>query len=126
AREATSLPCGCRAPRTRIRVRGLGRCPAGRQSAVTHRLHQPAATDRHLPMPLRLALLALLALGAPAAAVSGQSPAERITAGDRAHEARDPDVALMHYEAALAADSANYEALWRASRDAADLGQAAP
>jgi len=32
----------------------------------------------------------------------------------------------MHYEAALAADSANYEALWRASRDAADLGQAAP
>lgn len=75
-------------------------------------------------MLTRLALLTLLTVALPAAALAQTSPAEHIAAGDRAHESRHAEQALAHYEAAIAADSMNYEALWRASRDAVDLGEA--
>ena len=56
----------------------------------------------------------------PAAA---QTAAEYIAAGDRAHAALDAPGALENYERAIAADPQSYEALWKASRDAVDVGE---
>jgi tetratricopeptide (TPR) repeat protein len=67
------------------------------------------------------AAAALLVLAAvPARA---QSAAEHIALGDRAHAAMDASGALKHYEAAIAADPKSYEALWKAAREAVDLGE---
>mgnify|MGYP001551546618 CR=1 FL=1 len=67
----------------------------------------------------------MLALAAVAA--GAQTPVDQhIAEGDSAHIALDPTSALMHYEAALAADSTSYAALWRASREAVDLGEFEP
>ncbi len=55
-----------------------------------------------------------------------QSAADHIVAGDRAHAARDAAAALDYYECALSLDPASYEALWKASRDAVDLGEFLP
>ena len=55
-----------------------------------------------------------------------QSVAQRIAQGDSAHAAMSPAFALAHYKAALAVDSTSYEALWKASRDAVDLGEFEP
>ena len=52
-----------------------------------------------------------------------QSVTTRIAQGDSAHTAMSPAFALAHYKAALAIDSMSYEALWKASRDAVDLGE---
>ena len=54
---------------------------------------------------------------------SAQTPAEHVLAGDRAHAALDAAGALDQYERALSLDPDNYEALWKASRDAVDLGE---
>jgi tetratricopeptide (TPR) repeat protein len=43
--------------------------------------------------------------------------------GDREHAATNVAAALKHYEAAIAADSNNYEALWKSAREAVDLGE---
>lgn len=51
--------------------------------------------------------------------------ADALAAGDRAYEALDAPAALEHYERAVALDSTSYEALWKASRSAADLEPAA-
>ena len=64
-------------------------------------------------------LLAVQAAGA-------QSVADRIAQGDSAHTAMSPAFALAHYKAVLAIDSTSYEALWKASRDAIDLGEFNP
>lgn len=58
-----------------------------------------------------------------AQAAGAQSIASRIAQGDSAHTAMSPAFALAHYKAALTADSMSYEALWKASRDAIDLGE---
>jgi tetratricopeptide (TPR) repeat protein len=70
--------------------------------------------------PRTAALIAICALAPTAGA---QSAAEQIAAGDREYEARKPAAALPHYEAALSADAKNYEALWKASRTAIDVGE---
>ena len=67
------------------------------------------------------ALTLMVAL--PAAA---QPAADHIAAGDRAHMARDAAAALDHYERALSIDPGSYEALWKAARDAVDLGEFLP
>ena len=72
---------------------------------------------------LRLVLLVLVACALPWAA-GAQSVAQQIAAGDRAREARNPTLALAYYEAAIASEPGNYDALWRASRESADLGEA--
>lgn len=78
-------------------------------------------------MSLRSSVLALaigvsaLAVSAPAAVA--QSAAEHVAMGDRANSALDVAGALKHYEAALAAEPRNYEALWKAAREAVDLGE---
>ena len=63
-----------------------------------------------------------LAILAPRAAF-GQSAAEHIAAGDREYAALRSADAYEHYQAAVAADSANDEALGKASRSAVDLGE---
>jgi tetratricopeptide (TPR) repeat protein len=57
---------------------------------------------------------------------AGQSAPQHIAEGDSADAALQPTTALEHYEAALSADSTNYEALWKASREAVDLGEFEP
>lgn len=69
----------------------------------------------------RVAVIAALVL-APAMAAA-QTAAEHIALGDREYAAMNAPGALAHYEAALAADSSDYEALWKASREAVDLGE---
>jgi tetratricopeptide (TPR) repeat protein len=52
-----------------------------------------------------------------------QSAAEHLAAGDKEYAARNLSGALHHYEEAVAADSSNVEALWKASNAAVDLGE---
>ncbi|HMA22909.1 MAG TPA: hypothetical protein VKP00_02915 [Gemmatimonadaceae bacterium] len=56
----------------------------------------------------------------------GQSAAEHIALGDREHAALNAASALKHYEAALAADPNNFDALIKAAYDAVDLGEFNP
>ena len=65
-------------------------------------------------------IAATIVLSAP---LSAQTAAEHIVVGDRAHDAMDASAALAHYEAAIQVDANNAEALWRASREAVDLGE---
>lgn len=72
-------------------------------------------------MLLRIRLAtALVLLAGP---VSAQDVGEHVAAGDRAHANLHAPLALEHYERALAIDRRNYEALWKASREAVDLGE---
>jgi tetratricopeptide (TPR) repeat protein len=68
------------------------------------------------------------AVGVIVCALAGraQSPtaAEHIALGDSAHAAFDPAKALEHYQAAIQVDSANADALGKASRSAIDLSEA--
>ena len=71
---------------------------------------------------MRLRTAALLAVMlAPAA--GAQTVTDHIAAGDREHASLKPAAALPHYEAAIAVDTKNYEALWKASRAAVDIGE---
>ena len=76
------------------------------------------------PLPLAAsATLALLLAAAPAAA---QTLAGHIAAGDAARCERNSPAALEHYREALALDSLNYEANWKASRELTDIGKLMP
>jgi tetratricopeptide (TPR) repeat protein len=75
--------------------------------------------------PLLAAAVAVVLGVLPARAVA-QGAAEHIALGDRAHEAMDAPAALQHYEAAIKADPKNYEALWKATREAVDVGEFNP
>jgi tetratricopeptide (TPR) repeat protein len=55
--------------------------------------------------------------------VHAQSAAEHIALGDRDHAAMNAPSALRHYEAAVTADPKSYEALWKATREAVDVGE---
>lgn len=58
-----------------------------------------------------------------AASVAGaQTAANHVALGDKEYAAMNASAALKHYEAAIAEDPKNYEALWKASRSAVDLG----
>ncbi len=46
--------------------------------------------------------------------------------GKAANEAHDPATALLHFQAALAQDSANYDANWRGALTLLDLGDLSP
>lgn len=69
-------------------------------------------------MRLSLCLLASLTCGSLAA----QSAADHVALGDSAG-LMHPDVALRHYQAALAIDSMNYAANWKAARAIADVAK---
>jgi FimV-like protein len=64
----------------------------------------------------------MAAIFAPGTAF-GQSASEHITLGDQEHAAFKPAQALEHYEAAIALDSTNAEALGKASRSVVDVGE---
>lgn len=68
----------------------------------------------------RVLIAATIALSAP---LSAQTAAEHIVMGDREHEAMNAAGALAHYQAGIEVDPNNAEALWRASREAVDLGE---
>jgi tetratricopeptide (TPR) repeat protein len=51
-----------------------------------------------------------------------QTAADHIALGDKEYVAMNAPAALMHYEEALKLDPKNYEANWKASRSAVDLG----
>src|SRR5215210_8663180 len=53
--------------------------------------------------------------------LAAQRPTDHIHMGIAANEARDPHTAIQHFQAALAQDSTNYEANWRASLTLLDL-----
>jgi tetratricopeptide (TPR) repeat protein len=59
----------------------------------------------------------------PPPALVAQTAAEHIMLGDREHAAMNAAGALQHYEEAVRVDASNAEALWRAAREAVDLGE---
>ncbi|MEO8199265.1 MAG: tetratricopeptide repeat protein [Gemmatimonadota bacterium] len=52
--------------------------------------------------------------------------ADHMALGVSRVQARDPEAALMHFQAALADDSTGYEANWRAALAAIDIGKQTP
>jgi tetratricopeptide (TPR) repeat protein len=56
------------------------------------------------------------------AASAAGAQANHIALGDKEYVAMNAVAALQHYEAAIAEDPKSYEALWKASRSAVDLG----
>ena len=62
-------------------------------------------------------------LVAVAARAGAQSAADHVALGDKEYVAMHAPAALEHYEAALKEDPRNYDALWKASRSAVDLGE---
>jgi len=72
-------------------------------------------------MNMRLAVIAATALSA--SVLPAQTAAEHIVLGDRDRAALNAASALRHYQAAIQADPSNGEALWRAAREAIDLGE---
>jgi hypothetical protein len=72
-------------------------------------------------MKMRTALAAALLL-APAT-LAGQGAAPHITIADREHAAGRVTSSYRHLEMAITAEPTNYEALWKASRDAVALGE---
>lgn len=79
-----------------------------------------------VPSPRVLALTAVLAISASAGRVSAQGAAEHIAIGDREHAAMNAPSALQHYQEAIRVDPRSYEALWKATREAVDVGEYAP
>jgi tetratricopeptide (TPR) repeat protein len=70
------------------------------------------------------AALCAAAVALPTSAAFAQSAAEHVAAGDRESAAMNAAAALKHYQAAIAADSNDYDALCKAAREAVDLGEA--
>jgi tetratricopeptide (TPR) repeat protein len=68
----------------------------------------------------------VFATAAHPASVAAQTAADHIALGDRDHAAMNAPSALHHYEEAIKLDPKSYEALWKASREAVDVGEFAP
>ena len=73
-------------------------------------------------MSIRVAVVAAMLCVTQRAAAQNM----HVALGDHDHEAMNVASALNHYEQAIAADSGNYEALWKAAREAVDLGEFSP
>jgi tetratricopeptide (TPR) repeat protein len=80
--------------------------------------------------PLALALAVTLTAQSPSGSFEVASlppdPTVEIAQGVAAFSARQPDLALRHFEAALAVDSTSYEANWRAALALITLGLETP
>ncbi|HKO16781.1 MAG TPA: hypothetical protein VJU87_11130, partial [Gemmatimonadaceae bacterium] len=72
-------------------------------------------------MSIRAAALTAMLLAARGAAA--QTAAAHVAEGDSAVAAMNLPAALRHYEAAVALDSSDVDALWKAANAAADLGE---
>jgi tetratricopeptide (TPR) repeat protein len=77
---------------------------------------------RAIPRRL-LGAAAVFTMAALPVRATAQSVAEHIALGDRAHASMNAPVALKHYEEAIKADPRSYEALWKATREAVDVGE---
>ena len=76
------------------------------------------------PAPRRLLpVAAALTLAMLPGRLAAQTVAEHIAMGDRAHAAMSAPAALKHYEEAVKLDPKSYEALWKATREAVDVGE---
>lgn len=73
-----------------------------------------------------IGLAAVFAISASASRVSAQGAAEHIAIGDREHAAMNAPSALQHYQEAMRVDPKSYEAMWKATREAVDVGEYAP
>jgi tetratricopeptide (TPR) repeat protein len=69
---------------------------------------------------MRLLPVVVLLIATPLAA---QTAAEHVAMGDSAHPFLHPDVALHHYQEALALDSLDFGANWKAARAIADVAK---
>jgi len=74
---------------------------------------------------MTLPVIVVLTTSLPLAPLAGQAttPASEIRIGDSLYTALQPAAALAHYRAALAHDSTNYEALWKAGRELVDIAK---
>ncbi len=72
-----------------------------------------------------LSAMAMVATVVCTATASAQDVVTVIQQAERDRGARDPVAALQRYEGALATAPTNYDLLWRASREAVDLGEGA-
>jgi len=69
-------------------------------------------------------LVALVLAAAPCSRpLAAQTAAHHVALGDSATTALQPEVALRHFQAALALDSTSYEANWKAARAIADIAK---
>jgi tetratricopeptide (TPR) repeat protein len=75
----------------------------------------------HMRMSIRAATAA--AMLCVTRVVVAQTATEYVAMGDREYNAMNLAAALKHYEAGIAADSTNVEAIWKASNAAIDLGE---
>ena len=73
-------------------------------------------------MDFRSSILAVMLAVTPAAHAQ-MSAADHIAAGDNDHVAMKAPAALAHYEAAINVEPKNYEALWKAAREAVDVAE---
>lgn len=73
---------------------------------------------------IRRTLIASTLFVVPCFSAAAQSAADRIAAGDRAHAEFNSAAALAEYEAAIALEPTNDDALGKASRAAVDVGEA--
>ncbi len=76
------------------------------------------ATTRRL-----VGAVAVVGLAAAPQRLAAQSAAEHIALGDKDHAAMNAPGALRHYEEAMKVDPKSYEALWKATREAVDVGE---
>src|SRR5688572_15146402 len=84
----------------------------------------PVYSTRHsilLRLDMRLISLLLLFM-ANATTTTAQSAAEHLAMGDRDYLAMNAESALNHYEQAAKIEPSSYEAFWKASRSAIDIG----
>src|SRR5262249_27488848 len=58
-----------------------------------------------------------------AGTAAAQSAAEHVASGNKDRDARNPTAALREYEAAIAVDSTNYDALRNAAYECVELGE---
>ena len=77
-------------------------------------------------LPRRAIRVAVLAIASLPALATAQSAADHIAMGDRDHTAMNAPSALHHYEEAMKLEPKSYEALWKATREAVDVGEYAP
>ncbi len=76
------------------------------------------ATPRRL-----LGAAAVLSFAVVPIRVFAQSASEHIALGDREHAAMNAPAALRQFEEAVRSDPKSYEALWKATREAVDVGE---
>ncbi len=72
-------------------------------------------------MSLRATVLAAMLCVTSSGAA--QTAAQHVAAGDKETAERNLPAALQHYQEAVAADSNDVDALWKASHAAVDLGE---